>query len=143
ISGSIDDVARLFVNVSMLYSMTMTFASGSFDAPTGTVDASDIALIVDLYRFALDHPPLPYIFLISDDDDFVRVLSTLCVIGTDIQKESQKRANQARDGKDKVKSKPKSVKVRKSTQKNSKVNQVKKIQLEGLKLPNLKIVSQE
>ncbi|GJW01375.1 DNA-directed DNA polymerase [Tanacetum coccineum] len=29
ISGSIDDVARLFVNVSMLYSMTMTFASRS------------------------------------------------------------------------------------------------------------------
>ncbi|GJS35728.1 hypothetical protein Tco_0534110 [Tanacetum coccineum] len=32
--------------------------------------------------------------------------------GTDIQKESQKRPNQARDGKDKVKSKPKSVKVK-------------------------------
>ncbi|GKB75005.1 hypothetical protein Tco_0936417 [Tanacetum coccineum] len=59
--------------------------------------------------------------------------------GTDIQKESQKRPNQARDGKDKVKSKPKSVKVRKSTQTKSKVNQVKKIQLEGLKLPNLKL----
>ncbi|GJS78778.1 hypothetical protein Tco_0728659 [Tanacetum coccineum] len=59
--------------------------------------------------------------------------------GTDIQKESQKRPNQARDGKDKVKSKPKSVKVRKSTQKKSKVNQMKKIQLEGLKLPNLKL----
>ncbi|GJT43265.1 hypothetical protein Tco_0951980 [Tanacetum coccineum] len=58
---------------------------------------------------------------------------------TDIQKESQKRPNQARDGKDKVKSKPKSVKVRKSTQTKSKVNQVKKIQLEGLKLPNLKL----
>nr|GEW68758.1 hypothetical protein [Tanacetum cinerariifolium] len=29
ISGSIDDVARLFVNVSMLHSMTMTFVSGS------------------------------------------------------------------------------------------------------------------
>ncbi|GKA89767.1 hypothetical protein Tco_0811579 [Tanacetum coccineum] len=39
------------------------------------------------------------------------------VIGTDIQekdeKQSQKRPNQARDGKDKVKSKPKSVKVKK------------------------------
>ncbi|GJX47865.1 hypothetical protein Tco_0273055 [Tanacetum coccineum] len=62
---------------------------------------------------------------------------------TDIQekdeKQSQKRQNQARDGKDKVKSKPKSVKVRKSTQTKSKVNQVKKIQLEGLKLPNLKL----
>ncbi|GKE98242.1 hypothetical protein Tco_0021593 [Tanacetum coccineum] len=34
------------------------------------------------------------------------------LIGTDIQKESQKRPNQARDGKDKVKSKPKSVKVK-------------------------------
>ncbi|GJY97548.1 hypothetical protein Tco_0514458 [Tanacetum coccineum] len=30
ISGSIDDVARLFDNVSMLYSMTITFASGSY-----------------------------------------------------------------------------------------------------------------
>ncbi|GJW41800.1 hypothetical protein Tco_0070599 [Tanacetum coccineum] len=38
---------------------------------------------------------------------------------TDIQKESQKRPNQARDGKDKVKSKPKSVKVKKSTPKKS------------------------
>ncbi|GKD69637.1 hypothetical protein Tco_1323727 [Tanacetum coccineum] len=36
----------------------------------------------------------------------------LWVSGTDIQKESQKRPNQARDGKDKVKSKPKSVKVK-------------------------------
>ncbi|GKE73540.1 hypothetical protein Tco_1535581, partial [Tanacetum coccineum] len=59
--------------------------------------------------------------------------------GTDIQKESQKRPNQARDGKDKVISKPKSVKVRKSTPTKSKVNQMKKIQLEGLKLPNLKL----
>ncbi|GKD75040.1 hypothetical protein Tco_1333322, partial [Tanacetum coccineum] len=62
---------------------------------------------------------------------------------TDIQekdeKQSQKRQNHARDGKDKVKSKPKSVKVRKSTQTKSKVNQVKKIQLEGLKLPNPKL----
>ncbi|GJW76483.1 hypothetical protein Tco_0138165 [Tanacetum coccineum] len=43
---------------------------------------------------------------------------------TDIQekdeKQSQKRPNQARDGKDKVKSKPKSVKVRKSTKTMSK-----------------------
>ncbi|GJX44457.1 hypothetical protein Tco_0261133 [Tanacetum coccineum] len=49
----------------------------------------------------------------------------------------------ARNGKDKVKSKPKSVKVKKSTGKStptkSKVNQMKKIQLEGLKLPNLKL----
>ncbi|GKD94864.1 hypothetical protein Tco_1374701, partial [Tanacetum coccineum] len=37
------------------------------------------------------------------------------------QEESQKRPNQARDGKDKVKSKPKSVKVEKSTPKKSKV----------------------
>ncbi|GJY92488.1 hypothetical protein Tco_0508270, partial [Tanacetum coccineum] len=48
----------------------------------------------------------------------------------DIQEKDKKKAknkqNQARDGKDKVKSKPK-------------VNQVKKIQLEGLKLPNLKL----
>ncbi|GKB64985.1 retrovirus-related pol polyprotein from transposon TNT 1-94 [Tanacetum coccineum] len=29
ISGNIDDVARLFINVSMSYSMTMTFTSGS------------------------------------------------------------------------------------------------------------------
>ncbi|GJU86233.1 hypothetical protein Tco_1293779 [Tanacetum coccineum] len=39
------------------------------------------------------------------------------------QKQSQKRQNQARDGKDKVKSKPKSVKDRKSTQTKSRVNQ--------------------
>ncbi|GKA91629.1 hypothetical protein Tco_0813554 [Tanacetum coccineum] len=66
---------------------------------------------------------------------------------TDIQqkdeKQSQKQQNQARNGKDKVKSKPKSVKVKKSTGKStptkSKVNQMKKIQLEGLKLPNLKL----
>ncbi|GKE99784.1 hypothetical protein Tco_0023135, partial [Tanacetum coccineum] len=32
--------------------------------------------------------------------------------GTDIQKESQRRPNQARDGKDKVNPKPKSVKVK-------------------------------
>ncbi|GJT48515.1 ribonuclease H-like domain-containing protein [Tanacetum coccineum] len=59
------------------------------------------------------------------------------------QKESQKRQNQARNGKDKVKSKPKSVKVKKSTGKStptkSKVIQVEKIQREGLKLPNLKL----
>ncbi|GKF18309.1 hypothetical protein Tco_0063227, partial [Tanacetum coccineum] len=59
------------------------------------------------------------------------------------QKESQKRQNQARNGKDKVKSKSKSVKVKKSTGKStptkSKVNQVEKIQREGLKLPNLKL----
>ncbi|GJS62444.1 hypothetical protein Tco_0657228 [Tanacetum coccineum] len=33
-------------------------------------------------------------------------------LGTDIQKESQKRPNQARDGKDKVNPKPKSIKVK-------------------------------
>ncbi|GKF71963.1 hypothetical protein Tco_0208077, partial [Tanacetum coccineum] len=66
---------------------------------------------------------------------------------TDIQEKDKKKAknkqNQARNGKDKVKSKPKSVKVKKSTGKStpkkSKVNQMKKIQLEGLKLPNLKL----
>ncbi|GJZ49159.1 hypothetical protein Tco_0603349 [Tanacetum coccineum] len=59
------------------------------------------------------------------------------------QKESQKQQSQARDGKDKVKSRPKSVKVKKSTGKStpskSKDSQVEKIQLEGLKLPNLKL----
>ncbi|GJU15640.1 hypothetical protein Tco_1143606, partial [Tanacetum coccineum] len=59
------------------------------------------------------------------------------------KKQSQKRQNRAGNGKDKVKSKPKSVKVKKSTGKSnptkSKVNQMKKIQLEGLKLPNLKL----
>ncbi|GKE46094.1 retrovirus-related pol polyprotein from transposon TNT 1-94 [Tanacetum coccineum] len=59
------------------------------------------------------------------------------------EKQSQKRQNRARNGKDKVKSKPKSVKAKKSTRKstptNSKVNQVKKIQRERLKLPNLKL----
>ncbi|GJS51390.1 hypothetical protein Tco_0624752 [Tanacetum coccineum] len=62
---------------------------------------------------------------------------------TDIQEKDDKASkngqNRARNGKDKVKSKPKSVKVRKSTPTKSKVNQVKKIQLEGLKLPNLKL----
>ncbi|GJU73190.1 reverse transcriptase domain-containing protein [Tanacetum coccineum] len=62
---------------------------------------------------------------------------------TDIQEKDKKKAknkpNQARDGKDKVKSKPKSVKVRKSTQTKSKVNQVQKIQLEGTKSPILKL----
>ncbi|GJX01921.1 putative reverse transcriptase domain-containing protein [Tanacetum coccineum] len=66
---------------------------------------------------------------------------------TDIQekdeKQSQKQQNRARNGKDKVKSKPKSVKVKKSTGKStptkSKVNQMKKIQLEGQKLPNHKL----
>ncbi|GJV11356.1 hypothetical protein Tco_1352897 [Tanacetum coccineum] len=52
------------------------------------------------------------------------------------KKKAKNKQNRARDGKDKVKSKPKSVKVRKS---KSKVNQVQKIQLEGLKLPNLKL----
>ncbi|GJU39539.1 putative ribonuclease H-like domain-containing protein, partial [Tanacetum coccineum] len=58
-------------------------------------------------------------------------------------KESQKQQSQARNGKDKVKSRPKSVKVKKSTGKStpskSKDSQVEKIQLEGLKLPNLKL----
>ncbi|GJS39950.1 hypothetical protein Tco_0564993 [Tanacetum coccineum] len=61
----------------------------------------------------------------------------------DIQEQDKKKAknkqSRARNGKDKVKPKPKSVKVRKSTPTKSKVNQVKKIQLEGLKLPNLKL----
>ncbi|GJV98275.1 hypothetical protein Tco_1553527 [Tanacetum coccineum] len=48
-----------------------------------------------------------------------------------------------RNGKDKVKSKPKSVKVRKSTLTKLKVNQVKKIQLEGLKIAKPQVVSQE
>ncbi|GJT34222.1 leucine carboxyl methyltransferase [Tanacetum coccineum] len=56
------------------------------------------------------------------------------------QKESQKRQNRARNGKDKVKSKPKTVKVKKSTEKStpikSKKNQKSKIQLQGLKLSN-------
>ncbi|GJW58047.1 putative reverse transcriptase domain-containing protein [Tanacetum coccineum] len=60
---------------------------------------------------------------------------------TDIQEQDKKKAknkqSRARNGKDKVKPKPKSIKVRKSTK--SKVNQLKKIQLEGLKLPNLKL----
>ncbi|GKA80381.1 retrovirus-related pol polyprotein from transposon TNT 1-94 [Tanacetum coccineum] len=64
-------------------------------------------------------------------------------MGTDIQEKNKKKAknkqNRARNGKDKVKSKPKSVKVKKPTPTKSKVNQVKKIQLEGLKLPNLKL----
>ncbi|GKG12338.1 hypothetical protein Tco_0346575, partial [Tanacetum coccineum] len=58
---------------------------------------------------------------------------------TDIQKESLFAGLVRAHGKDKVKSKPKSVKVRKSTPTKSKVNQVKKIQLEGLKWPNLKL----
>ncbi|GJY58585.1 reverse transcriptase domain-containing protein [Tanacetum coccineum] len=62
---------------------------------------------------------------------------------TDIQEQDKKKAkskqSRARNGKDKVKLKPKSVKVRKSTPTKSKVNQMKKIQLEGLKLPNLKL----
>ncbi|GJY22717.1 hypothetical protein Tco_0396375 [Tanacetum coccineum] len=62
---------------------------------------------------------------------------------TDIQEQDKKKAknkqSRARNGKDKVKPKPKSVKVRKSTPTKSKVNQLKKIQLEGLKLPNLKL----
>ncbi|GKC31432.1 hypothetical protein Tco_1038726, partial [Tanacetum coccineum] len=59
------------------------------------------------------------------------------------QKESKNKQNQARDGKDKVKSWPKTVKVKKSTGKStpskSKDSQVEEIQLEGLKLPNLKL----
>ncbi|GKE96643.1 reverse transcriptase domain-containing protein, partial [Tanacetum coccineum] len=55
------------------------------------------------------------------------------------KKKAKNKQNQARNGKGKVKSKPKSVKVRKSTPTKSKVNQMKKIQLEGLKLPNLKL----
>ncbi|GKB71905.1 reverse transcriptase domain-containing protein [Tanacetum coccineum] len=61
---------------------------------------------------------------------------------TDIQertKRKPKTQNLARNGKDKVKSKPKLVKVRKSTPTKSKVNQVKKIQLKGLKLTSLKL----
>ncbi|GJU01666.1 putative reverse transcriptase domain-containing protein [Tanacetum coccineum] len=61
----------------------------------------------------------------------------------DIQEQDKKKAknkqSRARNGKDKVKPKPKSVKIRKSTPTKSKVNQVKKIQLEGLKLSNLKL----
>ncbi|GKA31476.1 hypothetical protein Tco_0717781 [Tanacetum coccineum] len=55
------------------------------------------------------------------------------------KKKAKNKQSQARDGKDQVKSKPKSVKVRKSTQTKSKVNQMKKIQLKGPKLPNLKL----
>ncbi|GKA58052.1 reverse transcriptase domain-containing protein [Tanacetum coccineum] len=59
------------------------------------------------------------------------------------KKKAKNKQNRARNGKDKVKSKPNSVKVKKSTGKStptkSKVNQMKKIQLEGLKLPNLKL----
>ncbi|GJU21153.1 hypothetical protein Tco_1154495 [Tanacetum coccineum] len=59
---------------------------------------------------------------------------------TDIQEQDKKKAknkqSRARNGKDKVKPKPKS-KVKPKPK--SKVNQLKKIQLEGLKLPNLKM----
>ncbi|GJX86817.1 hypothetical protein Tco_0337591 [Tanacetum coccineum] len=55
------------------------------------------------------------------------------------KKKAKSKQSRARNGKDKVKPKPKSVKVRKSTPTKSKVNQVKKIQLEGLKFPNLKL----
>ncbi|GKC80823.1 RNA-directed DNA polymerase, eukaryota [Tanacetum coccineum] len=55
------------------------------------------------------------------------------------KKEAKSDQSRARNGKDKVKPKPKSVKVRKSTLTKSKVNQLKKRQLEGLKLPNLKL----
>ncbi|GKD43961.1 hypothetical protein Tco_1268606 [Tanacetum coccineum] len=65
------------------------------------------------------------------------------LLETDIQEQDKKKAknkqSRARNGKDKVKPKPKSVKVRKSTPTKSKVIQLKKIQLEGLKLPNLKL----
>ncbi|GJS32624.1 reverse transcriptase domain-containing protein [Tanacetum coccineum] len=58
-------------------------------------------------------------------------------------KRKQKQPNQARDGKNKVKSMPKSVKVKKSTGKStpskSKDSQVEEIQLKGLKLPNLQL----
>ncbi|GJX01064.1 hypothetical protein Tco_0184977 [Tanacetum coccineum] len=50
------------------------------------------------------------------------------------KKKAKNDQSRARNGKDKVKPKPKSVKVRKSTLTKSKVNQLKKIQLEGLKL---------
>ncbi|GJY11689.1 reverse transcriptase domain-containing protein [Tanacetum coccineum] len=52
--------------------------------------------------------------------------------GTDIQKESQKRPNQARDGKDKVKSKP--------SQSSQKSAPHKKIQLDGTKTAKPQVV---
>ncbi|GJU21070.1 integrase, catalytic region, zinc finger, CCHC-type containing protein [Tanacetum coccineum] len=51
--------------------------------------------------------------------------------GTDIQKKAKNKQSRARDGKDQVKSKSKSVKA--------KSQPMKKIQLKGLKLPNLKL----
>ncbi|GJW01277.1 hypothetical protein Tco_1556528 [Tanacetum coccineum] len=74
-------------------------------------------------------------------DEHLATFRVWGILETDIQEQDKKKAknkqSRARNGKDKVKPKPKSVKVRKSTK--SKVNQLKKIQLEGLKLPNLKL----
>ncbi|GJS92931.1 gag-pol polyprotein [Tanacetum coccineum] len=71
---------------------------------------------------------------------FMMILELL--LETDI-KQKEKQQSQAQNGKDKVKSRPKSVKVKKSTGKSTpsklKDSQVEKIQIEGLKLPNLKL----
>ncbi|GJW38756.1 reverse transcriptase domain-containing protein [Tanacetum coccineum] len=80
-----------------------------------------------------NHSALKY--LLAKQDTKPRLL--WWILGTDIQKESQKRPNQARDGKDKVNPKPKSI--RSQSQSKSKVSHMKKIQLKGLKLPNLKL----
>ncbi|GJS71597.1 hypothetical protein Tco_0704438 [Tanacetum coccineum] len=80
-------------------------------------------------------------------DEHLATFRVWGILETDIQekddKASKNRQNRAQNGKDKVKSKPKSVNVKKSTGKStpikSKVIQVEKIQLEGLKLSNLKL----
>ncbi|KAL3690968.1 hypothetical protein R1sor_004619 [Riccia sorocarpa] len=47
------------------------------DVPNGKKDASDKAILVDLFLFALDNPPPSTIFLISGDVDFAPALHKL------------------------------------------------------------------
>ncbi|GKA60438.1 hypothetical protein Tco_0759845 [Tanacetum coccineum] len=97
---------------------------GLFNAPA-TFQRCMLAIFYDMIEESVEVFMDDFSVFGSSFDHCVNNLNKM-LHGADTQKESQKQPSQARDGKDKIKSK-------------SKVNQVKKIQLKGLKLPNLKL----
>ncbi|GJT55940.1 hypothetical protein Tco_0990994 [Tanacetum coccineum] len=91
-------------------------ATWSFSLFNGSNNAIHCSILDTTHRLILVVLLLCYLFL---EDCFINMpprLGTGCFLETDIQekdeKQSQKQPNQARDGKDKVKSKPKSEKVK-------------------------------
>ncbi|GJZ86591.1 hypothetical protein Tco_0658201 [Tanacetum coccineum] len=93
-------VGQLLVDHALSYALAATIDVPAVYIQQSWKTVKQVPNVNETIRFMVDIEEITY------------TMDMFRAIGTDIQKESQKRPNQARDGKDKVKSKPKSVKVK-------------------------------